>query len=416
LDRNFWVKMIVKIVAIMLLPLSMRFETGSFGSYLYYDSIIMTIGTDPMRLDFDPSPGVYPSLNLDMLILVSALVLCAPGISFDYWVSRQPRARSIKKQLFAATVFTQLMIFPVGFLLLAPLVGPDLYLYGNSLLYLPTWILIVLVLLPIFTREGSFIDTARRRESVNSTTGHQRTTISRFIGKGMLMALIVGVVALCVPFRAFAYSWPGGENLMSFLSTSWSGHFGSWNGFSYFEVAPLSYVSILIPTFLIMPLDFMISSLITPLVFLFNLLFGYSVLLYLQSRTSIVRAALYGILGMGVPFAIHSMQFLMPGAVTDFTMQYIPLPVLQAVGVLLVFFVDPTRQDERIWEDTDDRMWFDQGDQDAGKATERKPKVTIPLTYILTSKIRALLNGSNNRTLTTDPHNADWTQDEEIWT
>jgi len=415
-DRNFWLKMTAKILVIMLLPLSMRFEIGDFGSYFYYVSIILNIGAIPRRLVFEPPPGIYPSLNLNLLLIVSALLLCVPGIYFNHWLFRQPRERPIKKQLLAAVVFTPMMLFPVSFLFFAPVVYPSIYPYGYSLTFLPTWILIVLVLLPVFAREGSFMDAARRRQGTKPSTDTQTTTISRFPGKGMLMALIVGIVALCVPFCAFADSWTTGQNTVLFLSTSWSGYLGFWSGYSYFEIFPLSYASILMPAFLIAPLEFMVGSLITPLVFLFNLLFGHGVLLYIQSRTSVVRTALYGILSMGVPFAIYSVQFLMPGPVTGFTMQYIPLPVLQALGVLMVLFVEPTRQDDRIWDDAEDRMWFDEGDQDAGRAPEPRPKVTIPVTYLLRSRIRALLSGSNNRVLATDPQKAEWAHDEDIWT
>ncbi|MFX0046377.1 MAG: hypothetical protein ACFE8Z_11060, partial [Candidatus Hermodarchaeota archaeon] len=212
-------------------------------------------------------------------------------------------------------------------------------------------------------------------------------------------------VALLVPFLAQVDNWSDGQISAFFISTSWSGSVGSWSGFSYLRITPTPFASV-----------FMLTFLIAPILFLFNLAFGHSVLLYLQSRTSIVRTALYGILGMAVPFLLYSVPYLMTGQIPEYATQYIPLPVLQVVCVLMVLFVEPTKLDERIWDDTDDRMWFDEGDSDAQKGPERRPKVTIPLTYMLSSRIRSLWNGSSNRTATTDPQKADWAHDEEIWT
>ncbi|MFX1416682.1 MAG: hypothetical protein ACFFC0_07705 [Promethearchaeota archaeon] len=404
MGRNFWLKMVAKLLVIMILPLSMRFEIDEFGSYLYYVSIILNIGADTRWWVFEPPPGGYSTVYLDMVLIVSALLLSIPGIYFDYWLSRQPRTRSIKKQLFAAVVFVPMMIVPVAFLIAPRIMDRGFYAYSYLLASLPAWIIVVLVLLPVFTREGTFIDAARHRQSKKPTTDYQTSSPSRLPGRGTLIASIVGLVALCVPFLARVFSWSGGESQVMFLSTSWSGYLSSWSGFSYFEVIPTPFASI-----------FMISFLITPLLFLFNLLFGHSLLLYLQSRVSIVRTAVYGILGMAIPFALYSVLSVFQGPITNYSSVYIPLPVLQAVGVLIVVFVEPTKQDEHIWDDTDDRMWFDEGDQDAGTATERRPKVTIPLTYLLTSRIRALLNGSSNPTVNTDPQKADWTRDEEIW-
>jgi hypothetical protein len=243
-NRNFWLKMMAKLLVIMVLPLSMRFEIGDFGSYLYYVSMLFSIGANPRSLVYEPPPGIFPSLNLNLLLIMSALILCAPGIYFDYWLSRQPRGRSIKKQLFAAVVLVPMMIFPVGFLFLGRVIDPGFSPYGYSLVFLPTWVIVVLVLLPVFTREGRSIDAARRRQSMESATDNETTSISRFPSKGMLMALVVGLVALVVPFFAHTYSWSGGQSPVTFISMSCSFIFGSWSGFSYLQIAPTPFTPI----------------------------------------------------------------------------------------------------------------------------------------------------------------------------
>ncbi|UCH04794.1 MAG: hypothetical protein JSW05_01150 [Candidatus Thorarchaeota archaeon] len=159
-----------------------------------------------------------------------------------------------------------------------------------------------------------------------------------------------------------------------------------------------------------------LTSLLIPIPFVFNLVFGHTVLLYLQSRASKMRTALYGILGVVVPYSMLSFPYLMTGEVTGFIPTFIPLPVLQAVGVLMMVFVDSTLQDERIWDDVDERMWFDEGGRDEERTPDTTPEVTIPVTYLLKSRIRNLWNGSNSRTVTTDPKKAEWAHDEEVWT
>jgi hypothetical protein len=396
--------MMAKLLVIMVLPLSMRLQMGDFNSYMYYVSVLFSAGADPRWLVYEPPPGIFPSLNLNLLLIISALIMCAPGIYFDYWLSRQPRGKSIKKQLFATLVLVPMMIFPVAFLFLGRVIDPGFYPYSFSLVLLPTWVVVVLVLLPVFTREGRFIDVAKRRQSLESASDYQESSISRFPGRGMAMALIVGLVALVGPFFVHSYSWSGGQTTMRFLSTSCNYVLESWSGVAYFEIIPNAFAPI-----------YGLTYLLAPSLLAFNLLFGHNVLLYLQSRASIVRTAIYGILGMGFPFLLYYIQSLMTGPMMDYTSHFLPTPILQALGILMVLFIEPTKQEDRIWEDTDDRMWFDKSDQEAGGAPEHRPKVTIPLTYLLRSRIRAVLNGSNTRVAGGNPQKAEWAHDEEIW-
>jgi hypothetical protein len=282
---------------------------------------------------------------------------------------------------------------------------PYYYSYGYSIAYLPTWILVVLVLLPVFTREGSFIDAARRHQARLPIGDTQSTSLMQLPGKGILMGFILGMVALLVPFFAYVYDWGAGSSTMMLLSTSWTGSLRFSGDNSFFELTPLPFASILSPTFFIIPLFFV-----------FNLGFAYSVLLYLQSRASKMRTALYGALGVAVPLAFFSVSSMMTGVIPGYTMQYIPLPVQQIVGLLMMLFVKQTRQDERIWDDSEDKMWFDEEGREERRTPDPTPKVTIPVTYLLRSRIRGFRKGSKKRIVVTDPHEAEWAHDEEIWT
>ncbi|UCH04793.1 MAG: hypothetical protein JSW05_01145 [Candidatus Thorarchaeota archaeon] len=233
METKFWLKMIAKIVVILLLPLSMGFEIDDFGSSLYYASVIINIGTYPRWFIPEiPTPGMQPSLNLNLLAIVAALLLCVPGIYFSHWLSRQPREKSIKKQLFAAVVFVPMMLFPVSFLFPSPMIGPSFYPYEYSLSFLPTWILIVLVLLSVFTREGAFIDAARQRQALKSVSDAQVASLPGLLGRGMAMAVTVGMVALFVPFFMLIFGWSAGEQSVMFASTSWFGSFRSWTNYA----------------------------------------------------------------------------------------------------------------------------------------------------------------------------------------
>ncbi|MFW9800489.1 MAG: hypothetical protein ACFFD9_08635, partial [Candidatus Thorarchaeota archaeon] len=150
--------------------------------------------------------------------------------------------------------------------------------------------------------------------------------------------------------------------------------------------------------------------LIWPLFYIFNLLFGHSVLLYLQSRTSKTRVLLYGTLGAVMPPVVYMLPYMLsPGGLIGMGQSFIPLPFLQALGLFIVFLGKPVGQDERIWDESDDRLWFDD------EREESAPVVKIPFSYLLRSRIGVFLNWSSNRIRSIDPHKPEWAREEEVW-
>ncbi len=375
----------------MSLPLMVMFGTGGGGGAWYYQSALFMIGS---YQDF-----MWPHLS----VLVAVLVVCAPGILFSYWLDGQHREKSMRKHLLAAVVFTPMVAYMAASFIQG--LPTDSYFYPSSVELATIWVLVVLVFLPVFTREGAFLQAARlsRRSVLDGNA--QSNALRRAPGRGRVIGFSIGVFVLFFPFMAYNPGGGFGSSSIYLMSTSWMGtlSIGSRIGATSFDFwltsIPISMSAMYSPFFLIWPFFYV-----------FNFLFGHSVLLYLQSRTSKTRVLLYGTLGAVMPLVVYILPFLFsPGAITSMGQSVIPLPFLQILGLFILFREDPVRQDEHIWDERDDRMWFDDDSK------EMAPRIKVPILYVLKSRINVLLNRSEHRVRAINPHKADWAREEEVW-
>ncbi|MFQ5832917.1 MAG: hypothetical protein ACE5H4_09460 [Candidatus Thorarchaeota archaeon] len=403
LAKSFWLKMAAKVVVVMSLPMAVMFGTGDFGPTWYYRSPLFTIGNVPGPM----LPMPYPEFQWpNILMLAAILAVCAPGIYFSYWLDGQHGETSIRKHLLAAMIFTPMVAYMASIVVGGFPTDPWVGFYApSSVEYSTIWVLVVLILLPVFTREGALLQAARHRKDSESERLVQSSSLLNSPSRGLVLGLSIGVVALFFPLFGHTFGPGFGGASFYLVSPSWMGFFSMWSdGMSVnssFSLAPIPIS--------LSPM-FGAFFLLWPLLCIFNLLFGHSVLRYLQSRISKTRVFLYGVLGAFVPLVVYMLPYLLsPSAVFFMEQTVFPIPILQVLGLLIMFRESPAARDERIWDVSDDRMWFD---EDGEKSA---PHVKIPFSYLLRSKISGLRNRSKQGVQDSDPHKAEWAREQDVW-
>jgi hypothetical protein len=408
LNRSYLAKTIIRVVAILILPLGLSIDFGVPMSFQYI-SIALSLGMYPY-IDYMQPPYYYPSY-FDFITIGLAIAVCTPGIFFTRWLSQQPREKAIKKMALAAAVFISLIVYPLS--ILVPYGGPfmPMPIYGGSMIQMIVpWVIAVFVVLPVMGQQGSYIDSDKRAAHFSQTPEDLIHEGGIRPGRFSILSQILGILALCFPSFAFTYGlydpYDGGVAL-NIITPIWGGNYYSYSGYSGF------YLSVAPPYAMVM----------TFAIGFFTLVFAYSILQYIQTHIEKTRVAGYAALSMVVPYAIF--LFISP------YMLIIPVPVLIVLGFLVVFLQKQIPPRQTIWEDKAVEMWYEKGqeitlmgNQPSGRQamrSERYATVKVPFTYLILSKLRGLRSPrmkSSSEMKTnpdSDPHKADWAESGDLW-
>ncbi|MFX1603777.1 MAG: hypothetical protein ACFFCK_09855, partial [Promethearchaeota archaeon] len=80
MNRSFWTRIGIKVLAVMSLPLVCSVVTDGAGYSWFYSSILFTIqgssGRAPMLINTPYPGGPWP----DIVMVIATLTLCVPGI------------------------------------------------------------------------------------------------------------------------------------------------------------------------------------------------------------------------------------------------------------------------------------------------------------------------------------------------
>ncbi|MFX1416681.1 MAG: hypothetical protein ACFFC0_07700, partial [Promethearchaeota archaeon] len=139
-----------------------------------------------------------------------------------------------------------------------------------------------------------------------------------------------------------------------------------------------------------------LSTLLIPRSF-FGILFGYSVLRHLQSKTSEKRTLLLAVLSIVAPFLTFMMQpFQFPGYLPQYSRFYIPVPFLQAFGLFIMYRVKPIPTEEYFQDETDSRIESEHEQTVVHTTTDSVVQVSIPALYRITSKLHRFRENKTN--------------------
>ncbi len=388
----------------MILPLSINIEFGN-PSFFIYSSLILTLGGYPYYEDYLPYPGYYP-ISLDVIIIGLAIAVCIPGIYFTHWLGQQPREKAVKKMALGAAVFTSLMTFPLSILMPYTRYMPMLPFYGGSMIDSTVpWVIAVFVILPIMSRQGSFIDFDRKAAYFSDMPEQLIHEQGIRPGRYTYLSYVLGIIALSIPGSAYTYNYysPGYTSLtLGLITPVWIGTYSSFgSGYAYFYL-------------------YMMPSIIAFLYYLltiFTLIFAYSILQYIQTHIDRMRVISYAALSIIAPYAF----FLIASPF----MMMIPIPLLLVLGFSIVFLQKQIPPRQTIWEDERVKMWYekDHGMPIPGHQTSMKQlmrsgpidTVKVPFSYLIISKMRSFRSQNARSVAETDPTKADWAKTEDPW-
>lgn len=378
--------MVANVLVIMSLPIAIVSYSSELGTSWFYSSILFALEGGTL-----PSMPAYPGFAWpDLRFIVVALVLCSPGVWFNHWLKLQRRGISIKKQLIAVSVITPILAFFLSSILLLSTIDPWFY-YPNPTDFVTSWVLVVLVFLPVFTREGSFISLSQSDDSVQLNAENRSPSRWQLPSRGVATGFVMGVLSLVSPTTADLLLSDLYGTLVHVRSAFWTGTLGILQELDYvftrisFYPAPLSLDPLSFTQFF-----FGIYVMLLPRS-IFAILFGYSVLRYLRSQASGRRTLLLAALSVIGPFvSFVALYFLFPEYLSDFNRFFVPLPLLQIIGLLLMFYITPIQPDEPEPEMTDVALVFDSTSKTQVQAPESGPQVKIPTTYMLKSRVGRL--------------------------
>ncbi|MFW9889256.1 MAG: hypothetical protein ACFFER_13805 [Candidatus Thorarchaeota archaeon] len=411
MNRRYLAKTVIRVVAILILPLYLNVAFDVPMSF-QYTCLVFSWGMFPY-VDLSMQFPYYFPTYFNFITIGLAIAVCIPGIIFTSWLAQQPREKAIKKMALAAAVFISLIVYPLSILL--PYGGPYMPIMpipgGSMIQLIVPWVIAVFVVLPVMGRQGSYIDSDKRAAYFSQTPEELIHVGGIRPGKFSILSQILGTIALCFPSFAYTYGYfdpYGGGTTFVLMTPIWVGNYYNYGtGYSglYLSVAP-SYAMIL-----------------TYAMSFFTLAFAYSILQYIQTYVQKTRVAGYAALSMVVPYAIF--LFMAP------FMLIVPVPVLIVLGFLVLFLQKQIPPRQTIWEDKAVQMWYEKGqeitvmgNQPSGRQamrSERYTTVKVPFTYLIISKLRSLRSSriksspemKTNRE--SDPHKADWAESGDLW-
>ncbi|MFX0053461.1 MAG: hypothetical protein ACFFAX_02655 [Promethearchaeota archaeon] len=424
MNRSFLAKTIIRMIAILIVPLALNIDFGVPISFQYV-SLIFSFGMYPYY-DYYMQPPFFSPISFDFLTIGLAFAVCFPGIYFTRWLTQQPREKAIKKMALAAAVFISLIVYPLS--ILVPYGGPYVpmpYYVGSMIQSIVPWVIAVFVVLPVLGRQGSYIDSDRKAAYFSQTPESLIHEGGIRPGRFGILSYILGIIALCFPSIAYFYSYfsPYETGLnFGMITAIWIGYYSSGFGYGYFS-------------FYIMPA---FGVILTYLMNIFSLVFAYSVLQYIQTHTEKTRVLAYAALSIIAPAAFFMI-------ISPF-MTAFPIPVLIVLGFLVVFLQKQVPPRQTIWEDRAVQMWFEKdpeivvmGNPPSGKQaihSEAHVTVRVPFTYLILSKLRSLrspniksapdtksslkspkMESSSEISTSSesDPHKADWAKSDDLW-
>jgi hypothetical protein len=382
LNKSFWLKMVAKLLVIISLPLAIVTYSSEIGYNWFYSSSLFLLQGSSY-----PVPPPYPGFTTpDARVILSALVLSCPGILFSYLLHSQPGEKTTLGLLLLTTLFT--LVLASMLILLIPLMPVDPWLYyPNSVEFMTSWILVLMVFMPFFTMEGSRLAIDWSREAIFPRPD-RGTSTKPLPSKGSVIGFIVGVSSLLLPFSLDFLTFEPVGTYMDIRGPFWAGTLGflsefelDFTRFSLYPV-PISFNPLTQTQFFAN-----LTTMLIPRSF-FGILFGYSVLRHLQSKMTEKRTLLLAGLSIMAPLLTFIMQpFLFPGYLPQYSRFYIPVPLLQVFGLFIMYRARLVPTDEYFQDDTESRMESDQ-EQTMLHTTPDSARVSIPASYRIRSKLQ----------------------------
>ncbi|NHI83309.1 MAG: hypothetical protein EAX81_03285 [Candidatus Thorarchaeota archaeon] len=310
---GYWLRASFQIAILLVLPYGIDFWNINTLDCLYYHSIAF-------HLMFS---GYYAELDVEFanfLTFLFAIILCIPAILFDTLLFRAEKGKPIRIPGIVVILTTVLLVILLGQELpnLA-FPGFQVLLTGN-LLRFTNLVLVVLVFLPILSRETSLLlfDRAKAEEN-NDEEKPDMQLRNQFLG------VTLGLLILVMPYV-----------LLVDIHTSFRLDFHLFASVAYFMIecdVRYNYTAISFSAVSIynLVLYLLVASL--------QVMYSYGVLRYLRGLESRNQTLICGVLGLLLPLAVFSI--VSPFYVRGQLSYPAPFPVVFLLGIAVLWSVKP---------------------------------------------------------------------------
>jgi len=382
--------LLLKALLVMLVPLQFNVTSVIDLIFLPFNGLLFTPSNSNyyypefVRID-------QPFLVVDIFSnFLLGLFLAFPAIVFNYRLSKSPANKPFRNLAIGVMVLSSFIVF-MALLIVMPLFSP-IYYYNYQLISnlqtFPTIAIGAFVILPMIQRQAVLIASP---EGLHSNTMREIEMHPQLkVRREKTLTTILWIVLYFFPF------------LMLNMSSIY---------YSYASVLSFSYTMNMYAEFYrIIDLGFpTISGMVTPFIslpiigILSALRFVYVRDIYRYHKHEIpYRRMMYmGILGDIFPLISYMVitGIIFPGGM--YSASIIPLPFLFFMGLLIArLHRSVLPYANRVWEDVDARMWFEQEEESRPIITTpivttpenphrpTEERITVPFAYMLVSHIR----------------------------
>jgi hypothetical protein len=344
IDLAFWIKMAFAICILFIIPFEVRYyeaiqpEPASNFYDIWISSVIMDY------IDWRDR-GLPPVNYSTPLTIASAIAICIPAILLNRRIRNQDLTKSIRDAglatFFGTAVLTIYLVerFPPFEMAWLIQEGP-----AWKLLRFGSLVMVALIILPLIMREAS----------------HRH-----FQRKHRILACVIGVFSTLVPAGMVASN---SGDFANYTTTALS--YNIWYEVSIPSVPWQAIAQVNVAFTVVDPMNLLYIFVYIGL----HLLFGFSILRYLQGVTSRRRVFL-GASSILIPYIVAY-----PWAVLDaqFPTVVIPLPILFIVGIIVIVAAKPITELQT--------EYLGEVGEPISDLSESEVNITVPVVYMIKSK------------------------------
>jgi len=331
---------------------------------------------------------------------IVGIIIAFPGIYFNYSLARTPLNKSFWKRGIACAAAIYFITLGITLFLSMTVFSPysplldDLYYLYSKILYYPSLVMAVFIVLPLFLRQATIISVPPDLHdySMRDIESTPKFNVSREKMLSAIFWLVICFAPYAIEYDI--YSWYG-----SYMATSFLMDYSMGSSVYYItDIVSLSFQGqiAMLPNMPFLALQFA-----------FNFAFVRDIYRYLRKTITQHRLIAMATLGCLFPllFAIGTSGLFVFRSYT--VLLPIPIPIIQIVGLLMVRYHHPhIIQSDRVWRGDSSAMWWEterrkREEPIVHQTAPEKPirhgeeVITVPLIDLFLSRIRKL-KWSNN--------------------
>jgi hypothetical protein len=384
-------KLLLKALLIMLMPLNFTITNIYDLLYLPFGGLLFTSWQSYGYIVFE-SAMYIPSLSFNEISsnFAIGLLLAAPAIYFNYRIVTSPADNPLRNFALGIMVFSGF----VTFLALMIISSTGSIYYINYMLMqniqiFPTLAVCFFIILPMIQRQAILI--AAPEELHSSTVRELERHPHLEVRREKALASLLWACLCFLPFFMLTSSYSYYYEYTSFYSFAYLLN----SGYTYYDFFEYFATSGMAVPFFSLPVLGILSSI--------RFVYVRDIYRYLKHEIAYRRLLYIGI--FSDIFPVISFTFInmivSPGMLSFYNV--LPIPILFFVGLLMArIHKSVLPYANRIWEDVDARMWFeDQVEQPPKLQEPERPyrpaeeTIRVPIRYMITSQIRKRFR--NNR-------------------